>query len=301
MKGEQQSYVVAIVALLVLLLLLFLIVLLLPPLIVDRTTGIYAPTSLQPDERLEAENDVRSTLLQALTGVFFVFTAFFTWRQIQVAQDRQIAERFTRAIEQLGDESRLDVKLGGVYGLESVARSSARDRTQVDQVLAAFALRRSSDLYRSEGNLHGKRGTLRLRAADLNAVLEVLGRRHEYNRNPGTLYLEGLYAIEAHLDDARLDKSFLRNAMLHDSHLNRVHFKEASLRNASLTNCELVNADFSGADLRGTDFKGADLTAANFTDAWYNDVTVWPDGFGDAKARGARWTEEVGPLSSLLR
>ena len=65
-----------------------------------------------------ARNDVRTTLLQGLAGTFFIATAFFTWRQIRVSErqlraseDEQVASRFTKAIEQLGDD-RLDVPCG---------------------------------------------------------------------------------------------------------------------------------------------------------------------------------------------
>jgi hypothetical protein len=38
---------------------------------------------------------------------------------------RQISERFVKAVDQLGSD-KLDVRLGGIYGLEPLARYDAR-------------------------------------------------------------------------------------------------------------------------------------------------------------------------------
>ena len=48
-----------------------------------------------------------------------------------------MTERYTKAIEQLG-EDKLDVRLGGIYSLERVARDSPRDHPTVMEVLTAF-------------------------------------------------------------------------------------------------------------------------------------------------------------------
>ena len=55
-----------------------------------------------PDKakRLELQNDVRGTLLGSLAGVLFLVTAFFTWRQVRVAQERLDVERQGQDTEQ---------------------------------------------------------------------------------------------------------------------------------------------------------------------------------------------------------
>jgi hypothetical protein len=54
------------------------------------------------DDRLKLQNDVR----------------------LEVAGSEQAAERFARALDQLGSEQ-LDVRLGGIYGLERIAARAA--------------------------------------------------------------------------------------------------------------------------------------------------------------------------------
>ena len=48
-----------------------------------------------------------------------------------------MTDRYTKAIEQLGS-NKLDVRIGGIYALERVARDSARDHPTVMEVLSAF-------------------------------------------------------------------------------------------------------------------------------------------------------------------
>ena len=48
-----------------------------------------------------------------------------------------MTDRYTKAIEQLGSD-KLDVRIGGIFALERIARDSARDHPTVMEVLAAF-------------------------------------------------------------------------------------------------------------------------------------------------------------------
>src|SRR5829696_2304835 len=89
------------------------------------------------DSRLKLQNDVRTTLLQGLGGLAVLVGAFFTYRQLHIAREAQVTERFTRAIDQLGHEN-LDVRLGGIYALERIANDSPQDRATVVEVLTAF-------------------------------------------------------------------------------------------------------------------------------------------------------------------
>ena len=54
-----------------------------------------------------------------------------------------MTDRYAKAIEQLGWD-KLDVRVGGIYAIERVARDSARDHLTVMEVLTAF-IREHSD------------------------------------------------------------------------------------------------------------------------------------------------------------
>jgi hypothetical protein len=122
---------------------LFLFVFVVPRLFVPERsaaslTGVEDPAvrGRLEDDRLRLQNDVRIGLLQAVAGVAVIAAVVVTWQQLetdrrqlrqqlQVAGQEQAAERFARALDQLGSEQP-DVRLGGIYGLERIAaRASA--------------------------------------------------------------------------------------------------------------------------------------------------------------------------------
>lgn len=107
-------------------------------------------------DRLKAENDIRTAGLQLLAGAVLAFGAVFTGITLVFNREGQITERFTRAVEQLGNE-RTDVRLGGIYALERIARDSRRDHEPIMEILSAYAReasRRHGPLARSSSTLN---------------------------------------------------------------------------------------------------------------------------------------------------
>src|SRR5215203_5590229 len=107
---------------------------------------------------------------------------------LRQAEQGQITERFTRAIDQLGSE-KLEIRLGGIYALERIAKdSSEKDYSTVMEVLTAYVRQNSStpsketnettDLKEPRKDLRKEDPRKELRA-DIKAVLVVVGRRQE--------------------------------------------------------------------------------------------------------------------------
>jgi hypothetical protein len=84
-----------------------------------------ADTGLTKDASEEVGR-VRTALLASVAGLIAVVGAIFTGLSYRLNRAGQITERFTRAIDQLG-EAELDVRLGGIYALERIARDSKDD------------------------------------------------------------------------------------------------------------------------------------------------------------------------------
>ncbi len=98
-----------------------------------------------------AQETVRGQLLTLSAGVFaagaLIFTALnFTLsrRALELTEQGQVTDRYTKAIEQLCSD-KLDVRIGGTYALERVARDSTRDHPTVMEVLAAFVREHSRE------------------------------------------------------------------------------------------------------------------------------------------------------------
>jgi Pentapeptide repeats (8 copies) len=256
------------------------------------------------DDRLKLQNDVRIGLLQAVAGVAVIAAVVATWQQLdtdrrqlrqqlEVAGQQQATDRFAQALDQLGSEQ-LDVRLGGIYGLERVAAHSAaeataaggaylapgrgdppdgrawwaaQDRVQVFEVLSA-SVRTTS--HRPPIGPAGAT-ELQVRQADVNAALTVLARRTVLAGDP-PLDLSGSLLGGARLGWARLAGADLRGA---------------DVRGTSLQHAELAGVHLEQALLCGTEFQDADLRGAHLAGARVSADTRWPSGF-DWKASGAK-------------
>jgi uncharacterized protein YjbI with pentapeptide repeats len=268
-------------------------VVIVPPHLID-THGTTA------EQRLKAENDLRSTLLQAIAGAFLLLGLYFTaqtlrlnTRTLEVTREGQITERLTRAIEQLGNEESLDVRLGGIYALERLARDSPTDHGTIMEVLTAFLRehgpesaqgKQATPAAKPGGNGEasppdgdGQEEAERSLQADSQAVATVLGRRHrEYDQedrlNLDRAHLEGATLTGAHLEGAMLKSAHLERANLGAAHLegailDSAHLERANLSAAHLEEAILYRAHLEGATLSGAHLEGATLFVAHLKEA----------------------------------
>jgi Pentapeptide repeats (8 copies) len=221
----------------VLLVLALLIFFVLPPAMV---TSADAPDM---KERLDAQNDIRTTGLQLLGGAVLTLGAYLTWQNVLISREgrsierqAQITERFSRAVDQLGDD-KLPVRLGGIYALERVARDSPQDHyVPVMEVLTAYVRTESVKRTPSADGREPAQTVSKEKKpkTDVQAALAVLGRR-EAPPDPHAprLDLEG-----ADLQGARFGKANLENVILRGANLVGAHLAEAK---------NLERADFEGA------------------------------------------------------
>jgi uncharacterized protein YjbI with pentapeptide repeats len=226
-------------------------------------------------ERMALRNQVRTTLLQAFGGTFFLATALLTWRQIQVSKQGQVTERFTRAIEHLGTGDKIDVRLGGIYALEQIARDSSTEHGAIVEILTAYV--RGHAARDGPEQQPGEPPPLRQRAMDVQAALTVLGRREVAPGDAPVLELGGLDLRNAALPDANLSAARLAGTDLSGTDLRRADLQGADLpaalligsdlRRATLRGARMPNADLRKARLAEADLEGADLHAANLREA----------------------------------
>jgi Right handed beta helix region len=140
--------------------------------------------SLQPQDRLKLEydarkleNDARTTLLQAVGGLALLIGLYFTAKTWRTTQEGQVTDRFTKAINQIGEggPEKLALRLGGIYALERIARESKRDYGPMMEILTAYVREHAPwppSISKPEGEPDQEPKT----AADIEAILTVLGR-----------------------------------------------------------------------------------------------------------------------------
>lgn len=280
--------------------LIFLPVWLQPPLSKADLSAVHAGEQRVALQQAQAqlENNIRSTMLQGLAGILVVAGAIATWRQVHISREGQITDRLTHAVDQLGDD-KVDVRIGGIYALERLAKDSAADRLAIGEILAAFIRTHASwpAGHRSHPDPHPTPDVdetmlwLTDRAPDVRTAVLVLGRhprdphdqrlalrrvdlRHT-NFYHGTLInidladsnLAACYASEVHWELCRFSNADLRKTDLIRAVLDRSSFRGAHLQDAQLEGASLRGADLSNASLRGANLRNADLRDSNLTKA----------------------------------
>jgi hypothetical protein len=263
-------------------------VLVIPQWLVRWELGAQVRT-LSAADKAKAINDVRTTLLQGIGGAVLLLGAFYTYQQVQmgrrqlhIAQQGQVTERFTRAIDQLGGDH-LDVRLGGIYALERIARDSTDDRATIGEVLTAYIRGHVPWPPRLDDQLPAEAAIedvpeLQVRAPDVHACLTVLGRGGFAEQPPEfgdqldlhEVDLRKAYLVHANLVGADLRGANLAGASLIGVNLEGAYLSDANLAGASITGSDLASADLGWANLEkalleGTVVRGVSLASANLS------------------------------------
>jgi hypothetical protein len=244
--------------------------------------------------RIDTENTIRTSLFQAVGGLLVFVTLYISWLTLKANEAKQVAERFSKAVEQLGNDDNIHVRLGGIYALEQIAKDAEEKYYwQVMETLTSYVRVRSP--------YPAKKRSLSVQAAidaiksdtqseedipplpiDIQAVMTVLARRkYSYGHyleldhldlrrtDLRRLYLDykaklaGVDLGKANLKDAFLAKVDLRHARLWDANLQNTQLWEANLQGAELPFAKLRRANLLKAKLEGANFQGADLQGAN--------------------------------------
>lgn len=226
---------------------------------------------LTPKELIELENHARGTLTLVLLGATLLLGLYLVWRRmaateqlasraLDTVRESQSTERFTRAVEQFGSE-RIEIRLGGIYALERIAKESERDHWPIMEVLCAYVRERTAW---QEGHPAPARV-----ATDVQAILTVLGRRrreHEPEEHQ-RLNLSRTDLRGADLQNAHLERAALVETHLEGADLGGACLEKADLRGAFLNEADLVQADLKGADLREAHLEGAYVVEAHLEGA----------------------------------
>jgi hypothetical protein len=189
------------------------------------------------------------------TAIVAIRTFTVSERTLQANTRQQTSDRFVKAIEQLGNDKSPDVRIGGIYGLEQLARDSPSDQPAVFDVLTTFV----------RGRVPAGAG----KCADPSLHLDQWWDEHP-NASPSDDVLAAVGAI------ARRDPKYDRKDKLLDlSHtcllaaqwaklqLLGLSFEGADLRDAVLTRSDLRKTVFLVANSRGHDSRTQTSQARN--------------------------------------
>src|SRR5664280_2440027 len=227
------------------------------------------PRVVDAAARHTAITNTRTGLIATLAvlgaGVGLAYTA----RTYRLSREGHLADRYTKAVEQLGSD-KIEVRLGGIYALERLMRDSSTDQPTIVEVLAAYIRQHAPPASLDEAKTADSPTLPSSPDADVQAALTVLGRRAAVAAE-NHIDLTG-----AHLAGAQLGWADLTGANLHRANLTR-----ARLIGADLTGAYLDGANLAGAYLREADLTGAYLDGANLTGACLDGAVLTSAGLDD--------------------
>lgn len=254
------------------------------------------------------------------TAPVVVFGAWLAWhrtkaagKQAEVNAQRQITETFSRAVEQLGNEDAVPVRIGAIYALERIARTTPEEHWQVMETLTAFVRQQAPRTSSGEqadlagiANYEASAAEGQLRA-DVQAALTVIGRRDTTQESEDQILdlrqvdlvgveLAGAQMAGAKLVLSDLSRADLTGADLQGTELNAAVFSyailtDANLGGASLPNATLANARLIGASLEGTDLESCDLQEADVSYADLAKASMLKAALRGATLCGANFSE----------
>nr|MDZ8047875.1 pentapeptide repeat-containing protein [Nostoc sp. DedQUE02] len=228
------------------------------------------------DERLKNETEALKTTATIFGGIAVFINAYYAakrWEAMdksaeaanktakaalqnaQAAQDKQITERFAKAVEQLGNE-KIETRLGAIYTLERIAKDSKDDHWTIMEVLTAFVRENAPLKDFSEKNTENTDSLIIVNTlnyqkpkeieeklklqTDIQAALTVIGRRKSENElenqslDLNNIDIRGANLIEANLQGAYLNEANLQGAYLIEANLQKANLNKANLQGANL-------------------------------------------------------------------
>jgi hypothetical protein len=185
----------------------------------------------------------------------------------QALIDKNTADRFSKGVEQLGNEN-IHVRLGGIFALEQIANTEDLYYWQIMEILTAYVRVRSPWPSQSESQESSEESNQAepLQESkikpneDIQAVMTVLGRRKSIHQN----------VEEAKLDLSGANLQGLRVG--YGSNLQNINFERTNLRNANLIHVNLQGARFYCSNLQEVYFWYSNLEGGMFCRADVKDA-----------------------------
>jgi anion-transporting ArsA/GET3 family ATPase len=215
--------------------------------------------------------DVVKTIISALgliatlfAGIGLIVNYFNSQAEMQLTQQRLITERFSKAVEQIGNPKE-EVVIGGIYSLERIAKDSPKDQWTIMEVLTSY-IRKNSPIPSNIEQLEPEEREKALKklpsvSIPVQAALTVIGRRKVENDQAGDNLAETTDSNKIKILD-----------------LSGTNLRGANLNGAKLIRAKLIGANLNGAeDLHPEQIKSACFweKAIHTQAMWDGDKQLW--------------------------
>lgn len=207
-------------------------------------------------DQLHVESDLRGSLIQVAGGAFLGVSGYLGYRTLKLNREASITQTFGQAMAQLAapGPTNYSVRIGGIYSLERIARSSADDQGVVVEALCAHV----RDISRASPR------TLDLPGGETQTIIKVLARRTRRDGDPWRIDLHGTDLRGTEMGDGKFqrtnfDDSLLKGCLAWGADFRGALFRRTDLTEAILGGALVEGADFTGAILVQTRFEDIDL------------------------------------------
>ncbi|AUB39796.1 putative protein YjbI, containings pentapeptide repeats [Nostoc flagelliforme CCNUN1] len=262
-------------------------------------------------EKIEYINQALTTVAIIIGGLALIVNAYYTYRlsfgvnqsvltkllyrtlawdnnivtdikNTQETLEEIVPERFSKAIEQLGNE-KIETRFAAIYALERIARDSHKDHWTIMEILAAFIRENAPVNQKYEESQHSSK-----LPTDIQTALTVIGRRDSH-KDPVNqkLDLRNTDLSNADLTEANLSKAILVGANLQWVNFTRANLSEADLSITYLCGSIFYEANLQKAILPEANLQGVVLRKANLSKAVLYDANLEGAILCDAKLEGA--------------
>jgi uncharacterized protein YjbI with pentapeptide repeats len=264
-------------------------------------------------DQANAENALYSNAFQILGGMAFFATAFFSWRNTQLAQqnlqvteEKQVTERLFKALDQL-DSSNPTIRLGAIYALKRISQESAKNFQFIVEILSSFVqtptenqgLNQSAPLKISRetqaaltiiGGFGSKKvqqkidisHSMLVKASFRGLAFDDINLEHSNLREAD---LDGVDLSNGNLTDVNLSDAYIGSANLSGASLVRAKLdrinpiferevKQAMFARAILCDADIHNAQLARANFTGSDLSSAKLKETNLREADFTDAIL---------------------------
>jgi hypothetical protein len=218
-----------------------------------------------PKACADVEDNFRKTNGQflAFIGQLLAFSAvlfgagvalYQTLLTLRASHEQLISQQVSKGFELLGeqDSNKTLMRLGGIYALEGVMKTSEQYHQPILEALSAFV---------RDGTRTVTNGPP---AVDIQSALTVIGK---LEAGTGIVDLHDAHIPRAHLFEAKLIDANMTGADLTHTDLRHAKLNSATLNGANLNDADLTSANLSDADLIGAHLRRAHLTGAKMNRA----------------------------------
>ncbi|QUY45640.1 pentapeptide repeat-containing protein [Acaryochloris marina] len=262
-------------------------------------------TAISREKLFQLENTTRENylkIIQSFGGLGFLLTGYFAWRNLQMAEKnrelaegKQVTERFSKAVELLSDSKKLEARIGGIYILGRIANDHPKDQITVMEVLTTFIREKSlgSDLECQCDEEYSN--------ADIQSALNVIGRRNVENDGVRGLFLYGSNLSGVDLCDTNFSNTVFSMCDLSNAYLRKTKLINTNFSGTKIKKTKLCGAFFSGANLSGANLSSTDLSESDLTDADLSESDLSESDLTDADLSESNLTDAILSSANLKR